>query len=118
MLRLLFDYAIIFFLWSDRRVGEYSKRYKPNETLEFFAAFLVQNAINILYVLGCVSKKYAFITLAIFMCCFSCERAKGHFGSNGDHWDAQFKADAGTLLMLERLNIFCALGVLTVVPFV
>lgn len=118
VLRLVFDYAIIFFLWSNRRVEEYGQTYEPNGTLEFFAAFLVQNGINILYVVGVVSKKYAFIALAIYIFCFSWGRAKGHFGSNGDYWDAQFKADAGTLLMLECLNMFCVLGLLTVVPFV
>ena len=113
--RMVFDYVIMFFLWSNKRVEEYSEKYESNGMLMFFIVFLVQNVINILYVLGLVSRKYAFIALAIYIFSFSWGRVKYQFGNNVAKWDEQFKADVSILLMLECLNMFCTWGLMTVI---
>ena len=118
VVRMVINCVIMFFLWSNKRVEEYSENYESNGILMFVIVFFLQNLINLLYVLKLVSRKYVFVALAIYIFSFSWERVKGRFGNNTAQWDEQFKADVSTLLMLECLNMFCVLGLLTIISSV
>lgn len=116
-IRVFFDYLLLFYLWSNVRIEDYSTEYQSSGILSWTFIFAIEYILNLIYVfLPNLNKRTVYLSFIVIIYLFVCIRYKDYYSKKMSMggYERQFEEDRKILIPLIALAEIPLLGYLLI----